>query len=456
MPSIDSLKLAWSASDTIFVFDTNVFLNLYGYEEQTRTDFFNTVLKLKEKIWIPYHVGLEYHRNRLKVIKREKKVFRDINALLEKTKGIIPGELNKLGVAKKFPEINTHLLELTDKIKSHVEAAKVEISPWDIKQADVRSTDKILDSLDEVTRDRIGEPPKDQEWLDDLYAEGKLRYAEKIPPGFEDIPKADGEKEEPTFTHGQLKYERAFGDLIIWKQLLLKAASEDVTRVFFVTDDAKKDWWSIIDSAGEKIIGPHESLKSEICRTSDVSFFHMYSTADFLKDGKQFLNTEILESSISDAYEKNELAVEEIEGLDQDGSALDDDDLKRKLIRLASMLEIERSNEARSNQKSSFERSYINSKFNMNNKAVSEYLNTIRQRVHSANTANSDSASDRDLKQKDASRFDELGASSNTTAPQENVAHYSAPRSQEITASSQVDLPDEEIVSPSSKPPVND
>lgn len=453
MPGAEALKSAWSAPDTIFVFDTNVFLNLYGYEEPTRTDFFNTAVKLKEKIWIPHHVGLEYHRNRLKVIKREKKLFRDINSLLDKVKDAIPSELSKLGLAKKFPEINHNLLELAEKIKVHVNAAKDEISPWDVKQADVRSTDSILESLDEVTRDRIGSPPENQKWLDDLYAEGKLRYAEKIPPGFEDIPKADGEKEEPVFTHGQLKYERAYGDLIIWKQLLSRAGSADVASVFFVTDDAKKDWWSIIDSAGAKIIGPHESLKSEICRTSNVTFFHMYSTADFLKDGKQFLNTEILDSSISDAYEKNELINEEAQDTDQDDSALGNvDELRRKLFRLASMFENESLNEIRLDQRSSLNDVSLNRKVSANNKVIKDYFKKIQQSSRSVNTTNVESDFDRDLKQKDASRFDELGSSSNIAALPSESVQYSAQRPIEASEPSQLDPSNDEIDSSPSKP----
>lgn len=454
VPGSEALKSAWSAQDTIFVFDTNVFLNLYGYEEQTRTDFFNTAIKLKEKIWIPHHVGLEYHRNRLKVIKREKKLFRDINSLLDKVKGAIPNELSKLGLTKKFPEINNHLLELAKKIDFHVDAVKAEVSPWDVKQADVRSTDSILESLDEVTRDRIGLPPENQKWLDDLYAEGKLRYAEKIPPGFEDLPKADGEKEEPVFTHGQLKYERAYGDLIIWKQLLSKAGSADVSSVFFVTDDAKKDWWSIIDSAGAKIIGPHESLKSEICRTSNVTFFHMYSTADFLKDGKQYLNTEILDSSISDAYEKNELINEEAQDADQDDSALDNaDELRKKLLLIASMFESERLNETRLDQKSSHNDVSLDRKVGVNNKAFTAYYKKIQQ-SRRVNTTNSESDSERDLKQKDASRFDEHSSSSNVAAPQSDAVQYSAQRPIEASEPSQLDPSNVGIDNRPSEPPV--
>ncbi|MGJ0300874.1 PIN-like domain-containing protein [Aliarcobacter cryaerophilus] len=55
------LKDIWKESSTLFVFDTNVLLNLYSYAEKTRNDFFNLIKKsIISNIWIPYHVGLEY------------------------------------------------------------------------------------------------------------------------------------------------------------------------------------------------------------------------------------------------------------------------------------------------------------------------------------------------------------------------------------------------------------
>ena len=64
--SIDNevLKQLWKDEKTLFVFDTNVLLNLYGYAKQTRDDFFSILDAVNDKIWIPHHVGLEYQRRR--------------------------------------------------------------------------------------------------------------------------------------------------------------------------------------------------------------------------------------------------------------------------------------------------------------------------------------------------------------------------------------------------------
>ncbi len=64
-------KSLWKTA--VFVFDANVLLNLYRYQSPTRDDLLKVLEKLGDRIWIPYHVGLEFERNRLIVIADQKK-----------------------------------------------------------------------------------------------------------------------------------------------------------------------------------------------------------------------------------------------------------------------------------------------------------------------------------------------------------------------------------------------
>ncbi|MDC5679235.1 PIN-like domain-containing protein, partial [Acinetobacter baumannii] len=41
----------------IFIFDTNVLLNLYRYQYDTRDALLKVMEKLTNRVWIPYHVG---------------------------------------------------------------------------------------------------------------------------------------------------------------------------------------------------------------------------------------------------------------------------------------------------------------------------------------------------------------------------------------------------------------
>lgn len=56
-------------NECIFVFDTNVLLNLYRYKTSTRDELLRIFDKIKDRIWIPHQVALEYHDERLNVIK---------------------------------------------------------------------------------------------------------------------------------------------------------------------------------------------------------------------------------------------------------------------------------------------------------------------------------------------------------------------------------------------------
>ena len=60
-------------------------------------------------------------------------------------------------------------------------------------------------------------PPRDQRYLDDLYVEGEERFKASIPPGYMDKSKSG---ETSSFVCNGLSYQRRFGDLILWKQIL--------------------------------------------------------------------------------------------------------------------------------------------------------------------------------------------------------------------------------------------
>lgn len=302
-PSDEEIQSAWKSDQTIFVFDTNVFLNLYGFEQQTRKDFFTTVQKIKENIWIPFHVGLEFHNQRLNVISREKKIFQDLNDITERLLNKLKTDLAEHKLQTKLPKIQEHSEQLISSIDTAISDFKKSIEPWDKRQPGVRSSDEVLEKIYQITEGRVGPSPPDQKWLDELYADGKIRYERRIPPGFKDAGKDHINNTAPEFFHNGLSYLRKFGDLIIWKQILQQAAASSVKNIFLITDDSKEDWWAIMKSSGSKLIGPHEALRGEMYSNSPVELFHMYSTSDFLGQAQKLLHVKVRESSINDASE---------------------------------------------------------------------------------------------------------------------------------------------------------
>jgi len=296
----ESLEHLWKDEETLFVFDANVLLNLYGYAIQTRDDFFNILESIKSNIWIPYQAGLEYQRRRLTIIKNEKSIFKDIESNLEKIQNVFKGDFEQLALKRRFPKLFENTEKLEKEISKSISNYKKSVLHWNSEQPCVRSHDLIRDKINDLFDNKVGDKPENQKWLDDLYKEGEERFKNKRPPGFKDAVKARKSEDSHFFYEG-LSYERQFGDLILWKQLIDKSCDVKIKNIVFITDDAKEDWWYKIDSNGKKVVGPLAELQAEIYSESNIDSFHMYSTSMFMADGESFMSVKVDESSIIDA-----------------------------------------------------------------------------------------------------------------------------------------------------------
>ncbi len=287
-PSNTRIKNAWKHEKTLFVFDTNVLLNLYSYTEDARDDFFKILDGISDNIWMPHHVGLEYQRNRLEIIKNEKGIFKQLNSDIERI--------------KKTIESNEKSKELQESMQDTLDTLSNIVKEWNDKQPEVRSGDKIRPKIEEFFNDKIGVPFPNQEDLDKIYKDGEKRYKNEVPPGYKD---AKDKKDKKDFSYGGLNYVPMYGDLIIWNQIMEHAKQDDIKSVFFITDDTKEDWWYIIDSSGKKRIGVRAELREEIERESKISLFDTMTTSSFMEDGKKYLELDVSDDSIDEIEEKS-------------------------------------------------------------------------------------------------------------------------------------------------------
>nr|WP_015060901.1 PIN-like domain-containing protein [Rahnella sp. WMR114]CAZ68156.1 hypothetical protein [Rahnella sp. WMR114] len=109
-PNEVDLKSTWASDKTIFVFDTNVFLNIYSYVEGTKEDLFSVFEKIKNRLWMPNHVALEYQKRRLDIIDRERENLSKITNVFNKFNNQINFDIiQSLGIEKKLPELFTSL-----------------------------------------------------------------------------------------------------------------------------------------------------------------------------------------------------------------------------------------------------------------------------------------------------------------------------------------------------------
>ena len=113
----------FTSNETVFIFDTNILLTLYRCEEETRNQFFTIWRKVKEQCWFPYHVCLEYQRNRLGVVKGSRDSLSSIHKKINSTIVSLQNELNDGTYSKtisRYSNLHGELDELFEKINNLV------------------------------------------------------------------------------------------------------------------------------------------------------------------------------------------------------------------------------------------------------------------------------------------------------------------------------------------------
>lgn len=241
------LKAAWD--DATFVLDTNVLLNLYRFPINSRRELLEIFDTLGGRLWVPFHVALEYQRGRLNVISEQQRRFAEVQTVMQAGLDSMRQKLNP-ELSRRHSVIDVHpvLAKLTDVIKAfngELDALK-ENSDFDLEK------DAVRDRLDVILAGRTGKPIS-KEKLVQIQKEGELRFKSEMPPGFLDADK--DKKGAASFMYQGLQYEKKFGDLIIWKQIIEHAQEQKLKKIIFLTDDAKDDWWLSVNSSGPKKLG---------------------------------------------------------------------------------------------------------------------------------------------------------------------------------------------------------
>jgi hypothetical protein len=288
--------------NALFVFDTNVLLNLYRYRIDTRDELLNVLDQISDQIWIPYQVALEFQRNRLNVIAEQVKRFNEVRRAIIKAKADLTNELAKFKLQERHSLINTQPL-MTGFEKLTAEFFE-DLDEIEKNQQTIQGEDKLKDRLELLFQNRVGSPFTKQSEIDDIQKSGELRYKHKIPPGYEDDQKDSKEPDE--FFHAGLIFKKKYGDLILWKQMLSHCKTAGKNYLIFVTDDAKADWWRIVEQDGPKKIGPRAELIDEARREADIRELLLYSPDNFLQHAKIELKAKISADSIQEIKDISE------------------------------------------------------------------------------------------------------------------------------------------------------
>ena len=279
----ERIKRIWD--DAIIVLDTNVLFNLYRYSEDSKDNLLGVLEFYEERLWIPYQVGLEYHRDRVTVYMDLNAAYNQISDALEKETGEFIKNLKKhLSKYKRHPKIDTEWFENqiiaeTQRLRNHLIEMKNSCPNYSIE-------DEINERVTALFDGKVGDD-FDETKLKNIYSEGQKRYSEKIPPGYCDAK----EKKERGNRH-------LYGDLILWKQII-QEASEKKCNVILVTDDVKEDWYERIKG---KTIGPRKELIREFRDKTQMDIL-IYPCHCFLNYAKENMSVSVKQETISEVNE---------------------------------------------------------------------------------------------------------------------------------------------------------
>lgn len=270
--SSSELDKLWN--EGLIVFDTNVLLSLYRRSEDVRNDFISMIRSLKDRVWIPNQVGYEFHEHRLEEAMRPVEAVRAVTGKLQKFEKDFDQEYgnNPYLDNKKIKIAFKTFISRIDKLIQ----ASLTTCPNFLNE------DGILKVLTELFDGKIGPEYQDKK-LVEIYKKGNERYSNKIPPGYKDAKKHEGDRHR-------------FGDLIIWLQIIefAKTKSKDI---IFVTDDRKEDWW---EEYKDNRLGPRRELIREFRSGTNNQLIWFYTPDRFLQYAKSKVGVSIKPKTIEE------------------------------------------------------------------------------------------------------------------------------------------------------------
>jgi hypothetical protein len=269
----------------IFSFDANILLNVYRYSPETRERFFEILTKLQDRIWIPYQVAYEYHKNRLEVISQQLKPYDEIKKLLDEHFEKLIKKLEEYSKRHSFTTFFDSS-KLIESIKRANEESKVNLQQASSQYPDLLEFDEFLEKVTRLFDSKVGKPYPEEE-IQKIYKEGEKRFKDNIPPGYMD----DRGKHKKDFPEN-------YGDILVWFQLIDYAKSQKKPLIL-VIDDEKEDWW--LEHKG-KTISPRPELIQEMLSKAGISFY-MYKSDQFMERAANFLALPDKPEAIEEARE---------------------------------------------------------------------------------------------------------------------------------------------------------
>ena len=254
-----------------FVFDTNVYLNLYRYTAKTRKILLAAFDELRDRLWMPNHVAHEFMKNRCKIIL-------EANSQYEQLRGEAEKYFKSCREKLHLDSDDEEYIAIQDQFKNWLDSEKTKNIA--VEKPD---SDSILEKILSLFEGKVG-AAFSKEDLEKEEKNGKERYSKSIPPGFRDSKKQKADD-----------LNNVYGDYYVWRQILNYAKSEK-KDIILITNDQKEDWWYIEQG---KTLGPRIELRKEFINETGQNF-HMYSMRSFLTRFESDNNTQVDKNTIDE------------------------------------------------------------------------------------------------------------------------------------------------------------
>lgn len=289
VPSPNVIKTLWK--DATFVFDTNVLLDIYRSQPETRKLLLETLKNLESKSWLPHRVAYEFRRNRRSVIAEANFNLMELRTTFDKNfVEFITNLENNLNSIRNFPV--DEIQKISDSYKSANAQNKETIEAIITEFPKFNENDEILDTIKNIYSSKVGSAYSDDQ-MTAIIIEGKERIDKNIPPALTDTAKGTDEDQ--------------LGDFIIWKQII-DYSCKNKKNIIFVTSEKKSDWW--VKEKGRRLGLPYALLEEFSIKTNSQKI-HMYHVTQFLQMYKENINP---------ALEVNEAIIEDINALQNEKS----------------------------------------------------------------------------------------------------------------------------------------
>ncbi|MFJ2568701.1 PIN-like domain-containing protein [Streptomyces sp. NPDC087568] len=243
--------------------DSSVLLDLYRVTPTARKEMLESLLTIKDNLWVPHQVALEFHRNRVEAARDQLAFYDETCKSLETAQNQALQRLNEFANRSALGDDEKKRLKgpLESAFHAAIERVKSHQGVFDLTISRVLNDDPVLKVLSQLLDGRVGQPLPEEDHIK-AQAEAARRRDGRIPPGYKD----------------RAKRTNPDGDYLWWEQTLIKAA-ELGKSVLIISNDEKEDW---INKRLDFSIGPREELVEEMRQRASASL-RIVNFATFLE-----------------------------------------------------------------------------------------------------------------------------------------------------------------------------